>query len=404
MEDIYLKIKELAKKYEELNTETLIDLVKTPSHSNKEKQVIQLIKEKMLENGFDEVKIDGLGNVIGRIGNGKRIIAFDAHIDTVYPGEMSLWKSNPFDAKIINNEVYGRGSVDQKSGMAAMIIAGKIIQELKLNKHFTIYFTGTVNEEDCDGQCWQYLINEEKIIPELVIITEPTNLNIYRGQRGRMEIEISIRGLSCHGSAPERGDNAIYKMAKIVTELEKLNEKLAQDSFLGKGTLVVSEFKSSGPSQCAVPDFANIYIDRRLTKGEDKNLAIKEIRNICNKLGFYDIQISVPFYNEASYTGNIYPVEKYYPTWVLEEDSQYLKFAEVVYNKLFNKKPLIDKWTFSTNGVAIAGLNNIPCIGFGPGDEKYAHAPNEACPIEHLTIASSFYAAFIKNINEEEIL
>lgn len=402
MIEIYNNINELAKKYELECAEILVDLIKTPSFSNKEKDVILLIKEKMLEIGFDDVKIDDLGNIIGRIGHGKRVIAFDAHIDTVYPGELSNWSYDPYDSKIIDDKVRGRGSVDQKGGMATMLTSAKIIKELNLNNEFSIYYTGTVNEEDCDGQCWQFILDKGLIKPELVVITEPTNLNIYRGQRGRMEIIVNIKGISCHGSAPERGDNAVYKMSKIVNELEKLNEKLTCDQFLGKGTLVVSEFKSSGPSQCAVPDFASIYIDRRLTLGEDKELAVSQIKDAILKAGFPEAEVIIPEYKEASYTGLVYPVEKYYPTWVLDKDSNYLKSAITTFKSLFNIDPLVDKWTFSTNGVSISGKYKIPCIGFGPGNEVYAHAANEECPVNHLSKAVAFYAGLVYKLNNEQ--
>ncbi len=399
MSELYKNIYDSSKKYEMETAEILMDLIRTPSFSCKEKDVILVIKEKMLSNGFDEVRIDALGNVIGRIGNGKRVIAFDAHIDTVYPGEMSLWDFDPFTPKLEDGKVWGRGSVDQKGGMASMITAGKMIKELSLNNDFTIYFTGTVNEEDCDGQCWKYIIEEDKIKPELVVITEPTNLNIYRGHRGRMEMLVTIKGLSCHGSAPERGDNAVYKMAKIAVELEKLNEQLINDPFLGKGTLVVSEFKSSGPSQCAVPDFASLYIDRRLTLGENKELAVQQVKEAAKKAGYEEAEVTIPIYNEPAYTGLVYPVEKYYPTWVLESDSHWLFSADQTFKLLFEKDPLIDKWTFSTNGVSIAGTYGIPCIGFGPGNEVLAHFPNENSPIEHLSSASAFYAGLVAKLN-----
>ncbi len=401
MSDTYKKIYQLAKEYEMECANILVDLVKTPSYSCKEKDVIEVIKHKMIGNGFDEVQVDGLGNVIGRIGNGKKIIAFDAHIDTVYPGERSLWDYDPYDSRVVNEKVRGRGSVDQKGGMASMITAGKIIKEMNLNNDYTIYFTGTVNEEDCDGQCWHYIIKEGNIKPELVIITEPTNLNIYRGHRGRMEMTVSVKGLSCHGSAPERGDNAVYKLARIALELEKLNENLHVDPFLGKGTLVVSEFKSSGPSQCAVPDFASLYIDRRLTKGENKELAVQQVKDACTRAGYEDAEVKIPEYQEAAYTGLVYPVEKYYPTWVLEPESPYLKKAVENYTQLFEKAPFVDKWTFSTNGVSIMGKFGIPCIGFGPGNEVLAHAPNEECPIDHLSSAAAFYAGLVAKLNEK---
>jgi len=396
---IYQKIVDLAKKYEMDTAHFLGDMVKIPAFSTKEKEVIDRIAAEMKKVGFDEVRIDGLGNVIGRIGEGKRILAFDAHIDTVYPGDESLWTFNPFSGEIRDGKVLGRGSADQEGGMASMVYAGKIIKELGLNKDFTIYFTGTVMEEDCDGLPWQYIIKEDKIVPELVVITEPTNLNIYRGHRGRMEIVVEVQGKSCHGSAPERGDNAIYKISKIALEIEKLNERLKNHDFLGKGTVAVTQVFFSSPSQCAVPDGARIQLDRRLTYGETKESAVSEVREACRLAGYPDAKVIVLKYEETAYTGLKYPTEKYYPTWILEENSPYLVAAKDAYRQLFSREPKVDKWTFSTNGVAIMGMHNIPCVGFGPGNEIYAHAPDEFCPVEHLSAASAFYAGLVAKLN-----
>ncbi len=398
---MYEQIMEKAKQYEKETTRFLCDMIGHPSFSTKEKDVIDCIKKEMEAVGFDEVRIDGLGNVIGRIGTGRHVIAFDAHIDTVYAGDMSLWKTGPFKAEVKDGMVIGRGSVDQESGMASMLTAARIIKELNFNDKFSVYFTGTVMEEDCDGLCWQYLIKEEKLVPELVVITEPTNLNIYRGHRGRMEMMIHVKGLSCHGSAPERGDNAIYKISRIALEIEKLHDKLKNDAFLGKGSVAVTQVFFSSPSQCAVPDAASIQLDRRLTYGETKDTAVMEVKAACRKAGYPEADVEILMYEEAAYTGLVYPTEKYYPTWVLPESSPWLKTAEQSYEKVLGKKPFVDKWTFSTNGVAIMGMHNIPCIGMGPGNEIYAHAPNEACPVEHLTKAAAFYAAFIYALNQK---
>jgi putative selenium metabolism hydrolase len=285
--------------------------------------------------------------------------------------------------------------VDQEGGMSSMVTAARIIKDLNLQDGFTLYFTGTVMEEDCDGLCWQYIIKEDKIVPELVVITEPTNMNIYRGHRGRMEMQVHVKGLSCHGSAPERGDNAIYKISRIALEIEKLHERLTTDDFLGKGSIAVTEVYFTGPSQCAVPDSARIHLDRRLTWGETKESAVEEVREACMLAGHPDAHIEVLTYNEAAYTGLVYPTEKYYPTWVTPADSPWVTAAEEAYLKGLGRKPIVDKWTFSTNGVAIAGMHKIPCIGLGPGNEELAHAPNESTPIEHLNEAAAFYAALI---------
>ncbi len=393
---------DIQKRAKELETETvrfLADMIRTPSFSSKEKDVIAVIRKEMEKAGFDEVRIDGLGSIIGRIGSGPRLMAFDGHIDTVYAGDLHQWRFDPFQPKIEDGKIWGRGTVDQKGGMAAMVYAAKIIKELKLNDQFTILFTGTVMEEDCDGLCWLHLIREEKIKPEFVVITEPTNLNIYRGHRGRMEIRVEAKGRSCHGSAPERGDNAIYKAARIALELEKLNERLHHDPFLGKGTVTVTEVKSSSPSLCAVADGAGLHLDRRLTFGETRESALAEVQDAAKRAGVPDAEVYVVDYAEAAYTGKVYPMEKYYPTWVLPENSPYLNDAAAAYTAVLGKQPLVDKWNFSTNGIAIAGMHGIPCLGLGPGDEVYAHAPNEACPIEHLSSAAAFYAALVARLN-----
>jgi putative selenium metabolism hydrolase len=395
----YNLIQKRAKAMEKDTTRFLADLVRTQSFSSKEKNVVAVIKKEMQAIGFDGIRIDGLGNIIGRIGQGKRVIAFDGHVDTVYPGDLAAWKFDPFKPFVKGGKIWGRGTVDQKGGVATMIHAGKLIKELGLNDQFTVLFTATVMEEDCDGLCWQYLLNVEKLKPELVVITEPTNMNIYRGHRGRMEIRVEVKGKSCHGSAPERGDNAIYKIARIALEIEKLNERLKDDPFLGKGTVTISEVKSSSPSLCAVADEAGIHLDRRLTDGETKASALAEVKDACKRAGYPKAKVYVLTYEEAAYTGKVYPTEKYYPTWVLEEKSPYLQNAVAAYAGVLGKPPLVDKWTFSTNGIATMGMKGIPTFGLGPGNEIYAHAANEACPVEHLSGAVAFYAALVAKLN-----
>ncbi len=394
--DTNKQILELAKKYENYTAENLSKLIRHKSLSKEEKGAADELKRQMEEAGFDEVRIDKLGNVIGRIGNGSKIIAIDGHIDVVDLGNLDNWEFDPLGGEIKDGYVHGRGSVDQKGGPVAAVTAGKILKEIGFSEDITLLVTGTVMEEDCDGLCWKYLVEEEKIKPDAVIITEPTNLNIYRGHRGRMEIEVEFFGVSSHGSAPERGQNAIYMASKAALEIEKLHEHLAYDEFLGKGSVTVTEFVSQSPSLCAVSDYAKIHLDRRLTWGENKELAIDQIREIVKDM---NATVKLLQYEETAYTGFKYGMEKYYPTWKLEEDHPLVRKGVEAYKMLFERDPKVDKWTFSTNGVTINGYYGIPAIGFGPGNEVLAHAPNEKVPVEHLVKASAFYAMFVKNFN-----
>ncbi len=394
MDALEQKINQLSEKYRDYTAKILSDIVKVRSLSGEEEQVQKILKSYMEDAGFDEVYFDGLGNLIGRIGNGPKVLAIDAHIDTVDVGNPDNWDFDPFSGEIKDGYVWGRGSVDQEGGAASFITAGKILKELGFDRDVTIYFTTTVMEEDCDGLCWKYIVEEDKIKPDAVIITEPTNLNIYRGHRGRMEIMVRFYGVSAHGSAPERGDNAIYKASRVALEIEKLNERLHYDPFLGKGSVTISEFKSGAPSQCSVADFAQLYLDRRLTWGETKETAVAEIQEIIDRLGIKDAEIIIPEYKGRAWTGLEYGMEKYYPTWKIDEDHPVIQTGVGVFKDLFGKDPVVDKWTFSTNGVTINGYYGVPIIGFGPGNEIYAHAPNEKVPVDHLVKATAFYALY----------
>ena len=391
-----------AKKNEPQVAQFLRDIMAIRSMSSQEEQVINRIKQEMEKCKFDEIKIDPMGNILGRIGKGKHIIAMDAHVDTVDVGNAANWTIDPFKGAQKDGIIYGRGACDMKGALASIVYGGKIIKELGLEDDFTLYIVGSVQEEDCDGLCWQYIINEDKLRPEVVVITEPTNLAVYRGHRGRMEIEVRTKGISCHGSAPERGVNAVYKMAPIVADIEKLNERLGGEPFLGKGTVTIAEIRSTSPSLCAVADSAAIHLDRRLAATDTLESAVREIQELPS-VKKAEAEVVVLDYAVPSWRGLTYPTKKYYPTWLLPEDHPVLDSGVKTYEGLFGEKPKVSRWVFSTNGVAVMGMHGIPCIGFGPGNEIYAHMATEQIPVEHLVKASAWYAAFpqvwLKSIN-----
>lgn len=369
----------------------LREMIAIPGESSHEEEIVSRIEREMRKVGFDEVRIDGMGNILGRVGSGKRVIMMDSHTDTVGVGDPKEWKWDPYQGKVENGYVYGRGACDQRAGMACMVYAVKLIRELGLLGDYTLWVVGSVQEEDSDGLSWLYILREDGIHPELVVITEPSSLQVYRGHRGRMEIEVHLRGRSCHASAPERGENPIYKMNTLIHDIERLNSRLKCDPFLGKGTVAVTEIRSLSPSLCAVPSSCTIHLDRRLTAGETKESAIAEIRALPSA---EYAEIEVLEYKQPSYTGLVYPMEKYYPTWVLEEDHPAVRAAVETFEQIDGTTPVVDKWTFSTNGVGSMGICGVPTMGFGPGDEVDAHSVGERVSIEHLVKAVQLYAAF----------
>jgi putative selenium metabolism hydrolase len=386
--DIQKQTRTRATELADYTAQNLSAIVQVPSLSGKERAVIDKLGELCEQAGLDEVRVDGLGNLVARVGRGPRVLAIDAHIDTVDTGDLTQWILPPFSGRIAEGKVHGRGSVDQKGGAASMITAARMLQELGYDGAYSVYFTFTIMEEDCDGLCWNYLIEAEQLVPEAAVITEPTNLGLYLGQRGRIEFELFFGGVSAHGSAPERGDNAIYRASETALRVRELHETLADDPFLGKGSVAVTQVQSDSPSLCAIPDRCMIHLDRRLTWGETKESSRAELEAIADD----KTTIELPLYDRPSYKGTVFEQEKYYPTWKTAPDHPLVRAGIETYTRLYGEPPRVDKWTFSTNGVALAGKHGIPCIGFGPGNEIYAHAPNEAIPVEHLVKASAFYA------------
>ncbi len=427
----YTKIKEAAEGYQPAMTKLLRDMIRLPGESCGEKAKIDRVAEECRALGFDKVEIDPMGNLLAWMGSGKTLIAFDGHIDTVGIGNRGNWDFDPYEGYENDEEIGGRGASDQEGGIVSAVYGAKIMKDLGLlNDRYAVLVTATVQEEDCDGLCWQYIINEDKIRPEFVVINEPTDGGIYRGHRGRMEIRVDVKGVSCHGSAPERGDNAIYKMADILQNVRALNENDAADGtgikglvkmleekynpewkearFLGRGTVTASEIFFTSPSRCAVADSCSVSLDRRMTAGETWESCLDEIRALpaAKKYGS-DVTVSMYRYERPAYTGLVYPIECYFPTWVIPEDHPITKAMEAAHKGLFGgervgapetqaarrARPLTDKWTFSTNGVTIMGRNGIPCIGFGPGAEAQAHAPNEKTWKRDLVTCAALFAA-----------
>jgi putative selenium metabolism hydrolase len=391
----YAAIAQAAKSYEQDMVAFLRDIIAIEGYSGTERNVIERIRAEVEKLGAaDKVWVDGLGNLLVQVGTGPRLIAIDAHVDTVGVGNPAEWKHDPFKGKVENGVVFGRGAGDQRGAVPAMVYATKIIKDLGLKSdEWSLLLTFTVMEEDCDGLCWQYIVKEGGIRPECVVVTDSTNCKVLRGQRGRMEIGITFDGKSCHGSMPEKGDNAVYKAAKVVNEIEKLHKRLRKNAFLGNGTVTVSYIDCKTPSRCAVPGQAFIQLDRRLTTGDTAESALKEVRDAVKRAGVKG-KVELLKYSEKAYTGTVYETDKYFPTWVEEEDAPQVAAAVEAHQQLFKKKPVVSRWTFSTNGVSIAGMFGIPCVGFGPAAEEVAHTVNDSVPIEHLTRCAAMYAAF----------
>ena len=379
----------------------LQDLVAIPSFSGDERMVAERLKQEMERLGFDKVWTDRVGNVVGRIGPGQgpRLL-FDAHMDTVGVGDPKTWSRDPFGAEIENGVLYGRGACDMKGALASMVYGAALLKQSGLPLAGDLYVVGVVQEEPCEGCAVRFLIEEEGIRPDWVVLGEPSNLQVSRGHRGRLELCVTVRGRAAHASMPQYGDNAIYNAARLIFALDLMATSLPEDAFLGKGTLAVTQIYNTGGSRNAIPDSCTLTIDRRLTLGETEGKALAEIQSIMIREGVR-AEIGVTEYHFSSYTGFEHKMPQRYPAWVLPEDHPLVQAVAWAARQVTGERPTIGRYNFSTDGAYTMGVAGIPTVGFGPGEESQAHAADEHIRLADCITAAHVYAQLAANLLQE---
>ena len=361
------------------------------SYSGEEELVARCIAAKMEALGYDEVLIDRFGNVLGRIGNGEKLILFDSHTDTVKVVDEADWEVPPFSAEVVDGFLWGRGSVDMKSGLAASVYAAALARDRGWISGKTIYVTCTVYEEYCDGEGLKHILEDRPLRPDYAIICEPSSNVIVRGHKGKAQLLVRTRGVSAHGSAPEKGVNAIYEMAQIIQRVEQTNLNLMQQAD-SRGTLVLSQISSTSVSLNAVPSACEIYLDRRMVLGESEQTIRAEMDQIiAGKNASWEIGTL----RTTSWTGEKLVYEPFHLAWEISLKHELAWAFGAAYEEVFGQAPdRYDFWDFSTNAVALVSLG-IPTIGFGPGEYKLAHMRNERCAVSQIVDACAFYSSAI---------
>ena len=372
--------------------EFMRDIVAIPSMDSKIGEVGERIQAEMKKLGFEEVRFDKMGNTVGRIGNGKRVMVYDSHIDTVGIGDPSSWQWDPFKGKVEDGILYARGACDEKGSTPGMIYGLAIARDLGLLDGWTVYYFGNM-EEWCDGIAPNTFVEVDPgVKPDFVVIGEPTKMMVYRGHKGRLEMKVTAKGKSAHAASNHLGDNAIYKLLPVIAGIRDLEPKLGDHEFLGHGKITVSDMHVKTPSINAVPDEAVIFIDRRMTFGETKEQVKKQVEDLIPAEFKDTVKLEELFYDEPSYTGFIFPVDKYFPAWAYEENHPLVQAGQDARTRIGLPEAKSSKWNFSTNGIYWAGKAGIPSIGFGPGDEETAHTVNDSVSLEDMVKATEFYA------------
>lgn len=381
----------------EANRENIInflrEIVAIPSMNSQIGEVGARVQEEMKKLGFDEVWFDSMGNTVGRIGNGSRVIVYDSHIDTVGIGDPDEWEWDPFQGKIEDGVFYARGTCDEKASTPGMVYGLAIAARLGLLEGWTAYYFGNM-EEWCDGIAPHAFVEHEGIRPDFVVIGEPTKMQVYRGHKGRVEMKVVAKGRSAHAASNHLGDNAIYKVLPVIEGVSQLEPALGDHEFLGHGKITVTDLAVQTPSINAVPNECTVYIDRRVTFGEDVEEVIEQVRGLIPETYRQNGEVTVEMlhYDDPSYTGFVFPVDKYFPAWALDESHPLVVAGQEARQFIGLPEAPTGKWNFSTNGIYWAGKAGIPSIGFAPGDEVTAHTVMDSVKLDDVVKATEFYA------------
>lgn len=383
------QIKERVAAQREAIIQFLRDLCAIPSYDSQIGPVGERAAAEMRKLGFDEVRFDQMGNILGRIGNGSKTLVYDSHIDTVGIGNPDEWQWDPFVGKVEDGIFFARGACDEKGSTPGMIYGLALARDLGLLEGFTAYYFGNM-EEWCDGIAPNALVEVEGVHPDYVVIGEPTRMQVYRGHKGRVEMQIVSTGKSAHAASNHLGDNAIYKLLPIIEKISTLEPELGDDPFLGHGKITVSDMHVQTPSINAVPDRATIFIDRRMTFGETPQSVLDQVQRVVGDRP--DIKMELLQYDEPSYTGFVFKLDKIFPSWALPNDHPFVQAGQQALTLLNGSAPETGKWNFSTNGIYWNGKAGIPSIGFGPGDEIHAHTVIDQVKLDDVVTATEFYA------------
>ena len=370
--------------------EFLRNLIQTRSLSGKENGVAELVSREMKKLGY-VVEMDEMGSIVGRRGReGGKTILFDAHMDHIGEGSPESWTHEPYKAEVVNGKMYGRGTVDMKGSLAAMLY-GCAAPDLKGR----IYVTCVVHEETSEGVATRKIIEDRGLKIDACVLGEPTDLKLSIGQRGRCVLRVTTTGVISHASMPELGVNALYKMMPVIERIRGENEHMPHDAFLGTGSMAITSISASPGAGPIVPDRCEILVDRRLVPGESLEGVLQQMDMLL-----LDANVELVEDELLCYTGLKTRVKQYFPGWITDANHWVVKQSLEALGDALGRQPDIVGWKFSTDGVATAGELSIPTLGFGPGDPSLAHQPDEHIFLSDVVSAAQGFSNLSYRLSE----
>jgi succinyl-diaminopimelate desuccinylase len=380
------RLQELAHVHENRLVAFAQRLIQTRSLPGEEGNAARLVRSEMQSLGYDDTWIDEVGNVVGVIrgtGEGSSLM-FNTHLDHVDVGDVSGWQFPPYDAKIADGVLWGRGAVDIKGPTAAQVHGVALLKQAGVALPGDVYVAGAVQEE-VGGLGSLELAHTTRT--DRAVIGEASTNELRRGHRGRIELIVRITGLACHASAPERGINPHYSLGSFLTALREV--VTLEDPFLGVETFAPTLLFTDQTSANVIPGEVRLHIDWRTVPQRSPDDIRDEVARRLDGalLDGASGEVVIKELRLRAWTGVERELPSAFPSLVIEDGDPLLAAARAALEEAFGHPVPVGRWTFATDGGHLFAAG-IPCIGFGPGDERLAHTNREHVAIADLRTAA----------------
>jgi putative selenium metabolism hydrolase len=368
------------------------ELVRIPSLSGEEGEVAERTRREMEALRYDDVWIDDIGNVIGRVrGGGGASVLLSCHLDAVDVGEPATWEHDPFGGELAGGFLHGRGAMDIKGPLAIQTYAAA--RFLETRPAGDVWVAHTVLEER-GGWGMEHLLETGAVRPNVVIIGEATNGDICVGHRGRAELIVEIEGVAAHASAPERGHNPVGLLARVLPALESFAAQLDTHPVLGRSTLAPTAIETLPRSYNVIPDRLRVIVDWRVLPGMTAHTAVASLEAFLQRAvdppDPFRLTVRAAEERQRSWTGREQQRQLFTPGFLVDPAHPVVRAAARTIASTLGE-PAIRLWTFATDGGYTCGVHGIPTLGFAPGEERFAHTNRERL---HLASAAAAYGAY----------
>lgn len=350
-------------------------LIQTPSMSFEEQAIAELVADECRRLGFDEVWIDGAGNVNGRIrGSDPSLgaIVLNTHLDHVDPGEPTLWCVPPYSGTIVDGRLVGRGACDIKGPLAVQVYSMAALLRAGVRPRRDVVFTGVVQEE-LGGEGAIYWVEHLDYAVDLVVLGEPSDNRIALGHRGIVQMWLTFHGRSVHASVPEKGQNPNWALGEFLQKLQAAQGELGQHPILGPTTVSPTIIEVDTKSTNVTPAWTRVLLDFR-TAVESVNSLQAFVRRLADHAPHTITDAWCPPGTPLTDSG-----ETVFGFYTAPDNETAVRTRHILSQAVGHDVPF-SSYQFATDGRHFVPYH-LTMIGYAASEEEQAHVVDESISI-----------------------